>query len=357
MDNTQLADTGNQRIINRFINNRNSLIQRHAAHVQLLLRTAGLRHKHLVRIISRSVLAEALALLRLISRMRRLRLRQQALRRRHGHLQNAHLHRNLVALHIGNHAVLAQRNHKNIQALLRRLCGQRCALRQRCILAQRLVELLACLLCCLLQALRIEVSLHRAQLLEHSLALAAAAAINIVRLLACLAQHLVFLTLKLTLRISQRITQLLALAAQVFNLLATALIATTLAVQLLQHIFHMHMLLVQQLACIFNYILSQTKAAADIERITAAGHAHQQAVRRTQRHRIKLHARVLHTLMAISKGFQLAIVRRHHRQHALLMQMLQHCHRQRRALVRVRTGADFVDKHQIAGLHLIKNAD
>ena len=113
------------------------------------------------------------------------------------------------------------------------------------------------------------------------------------------------------------------------------------------------MLLVQQLAGILDNILSQTQTAADIEGITASRHAHQQAIGRTQRYRVKLHAGIFHALVTVGKGFQLAVVGCYHRQHALLMQVLQHRHSQRSALVRVRTGTDFVNQHKISCFDLV----
>ena len=357
MDDAQLADACNQRIVYRLIHNGNGLIQRHTAHINLLLGAARFRNKHLMCVIAGGVLTKALAFFRLVIRMRRLRLRQQAFLGRHGHLQNTHLHRYIIAVNIGNHAVFTQGYNKNIQSLLRRFSRKRRSLRQRCLLAQRFVELFAGLLGCLLQALGVKIGLHRAQLLEHCLALTAAAAVNIIRLLARLAQHLVFAAFKLALGIGQRVAQLLTFAAQILNLPAAAFVAAAFAVQLLQHAFHMHMFLVQKLACVLNNILRKAQTAADVEGITAAGHAHQQAVRRPQRYRVKLHAGVFHTLVTISKGFQLAVVRRHHRQHTLLMQMLQHRHRQCGTLIRVSTCTNFVNKHQISCFYLTQNAD
>ena len=113
------------------------------------------------------------------------------------------------------------------------------------------------------------------------------------------------------------------------------------------------MLLVQQLAGILDNILSQAQTAADVEGITAARNAHQQAIGRTQRHGVKLHAGVFHALVTVGKGFQLAVVRCHHRQHALLMQVLQHRHSQRSAFVRVGAGADFINQHQISCFDLV----
>ena len=117
------------------------------------------------------------------------------------------------------------------------------------------------------------------------------------------------------------------------------------------------MLLIQQLARLLNNVLCQAQSATDIEGITAAGHAHEQTIGGSQRYRVKLHAGILHPLVTISEGLELAIVRGHHGQHLFLMQMLQHAHGQRRTLVRVSAGADFVDEHQIASLHFIQNAD
>ena len=113
------------------------------------------------------------------------------------------------------------------------------------------------------------------------------------------------------------------------------------------------MLLIQQLAGILDNILSQAQTAADVEGITAARHAHQQAIGRTQRYWVKLHAGIFHALVTVGKGFQLAVVGCHHRQHALLMQVLQHRHSQRRAFIRIRTGTDFVNQHQISCLDLV----
>ena len=113
------------------------------------------------------------------------------------------------------------------------------------------------------------------------------------------------------------------------------------------------MLLIQQLAGILDNILSQTQAAADIEGITASRHTHQQAIGRTQRHGVKFHAGIFHTLVTVGKGFQLAVVGCYHRQHALLMQVLQHRHSQRSALVRVRAGTDFINQHQISCFNLV----
>ena len=152
---------------------------------------------------------------------------------------------NLVALHIRNDTILAQGNNKNIEPLLGRLGVQGSTLRQGSVLAQVLVQLLACCLRCLLQLLGIVIGLHGAQLLQHGLGLTPAATINLVRLLLGLAQHVVLAPFELRLGVSQRVAQLLAFLAQRFDFCTAAFITTTLAIQLLQHIFHVHMLLIQ----------------------------------------------------------------------------------------------------------------
>ena len=114
MNQPQLADARNQGIIYGLIHRRDSLIQGHTAQINLLLSAAGLGHKHLVSIISRSIFSKALALFRLTTGISWLGLGQQALFRRHGHLQDAHLHCNLAALNIGNQAIFTQGYNKDI---------------------------------------------------------------------------------------------------------------------------------------------------------------------------------------------------------------------------------------------------
>ena len=106
MDEAQLADTGNQRIINSFIYNGNCFIKRHPAQINFLFGTARFGNKHLMCVIGRSILAEALTLSRRSISMRRLCLGQQAFFCRHSHFQDTHLHCYIVAVDIGNNAVL-----------------------------------------------------------------------------------------------------------------------------------------------------------------------------------------------------------------------------------------------------------
>ena len=106
MDEAQLADTGNQRIIDSFIYNGNCFIKRHPAQINFLFGTARFGNEHLVCVISSSILAEALALFRRSICMHRLCLGQQAFFCRHRHFQDTNLHCYIVAVDIGDNAVL-----------------------------------------------------------------------------------------------------------------------------------------------------------------------------------------------------------------------------------------------------------
>ena len=118
----------------------------------------------------------------------------------------------------------------------------------------------------------------------------------------------------------------------------------------------MHMLFVQQIAGIVNDLLRQSQSAADIERVAAARHAHQQTVRRKQRIRIELHAGVFHAFAAKRKGLQLTVMGCHHSKYALLRQVIQNGHGQCSAFIRIRTGTDLIHQHQVPLPHLLKNA-
>ena len=145
----------------------------------------------------------------------------------------------------------------------------------------------------------------------------------------------------------------LAFHTQRLDLFVLRFVLAALAFQFVQYVFHMHMLLVQQLARIFDYRLGQSQTAADIKSVTAAGNTHQQPVGRPQADRVKFHTGVFHTCVPVCKGFQFAVVRSYHRQCAQLVQMLQHRHRQGSAFVRVSTGTYLIYQHQIAAADFV----
>ena len=105
-----------------------------------------------------------------------------------------------------------------------------------------------------------------------------------------------------------------------------------------------------------NDPLRDAKLFADEEGVGFARHAHAELIGRAQRLQIKLAAGVDDSLCLESEHLQLCVVSGRHQKHAAAAQFFDDRNRQRRALCRVGTCTQLVQKHQRAGHGKLEDA-
>jgi hypothetical protein len=105
-------------------------------------------------------------------------------------------------------------------------------------------------------------------------------------------------------------------------------------------------------------VCARSRIASESPRRDAiANEAEVDAIRRPQRHRVELDARVHDAGRVERERLQLGIVRRRGDEHAALEQRLEHRHREGGALVRVGAGADLVEEREVPPFGLRERRD
>ena len=103
--------------------------------------------------------------------------------------------------------------------------------------------------------------------------------------------------------------------------------------------------------------VGEAEALRDRERVARARDADEQAVRRTQALDVELDAGILDAVPRVRERLELGIMRRRDRRRANREQALEDGHGERRALLRVRAGAELVDEHEVFGARFREDRD
>src|SRR2546423_9298852 len=106
-----------------------------------------------------------------------------------------------------------------------------------------------------------------------------------------------------------------------------------------------------------EYAPVQPETLGDRESVRRARQSDPQTEGRSQRVRVELHARVADAGCVEREGLQLWVVRRRGDEYATLEQRFEHSHRERCALVRIRTGADLIEQREVASLGIREGRD
>ena len=124
-----------------------------------------------------------------------------------------------------------------------------------------------------------------------------------------------------------------------------------------QNVLKRHVLVLQILLRLFDDLVVQPEAAADLERVGLSGNADIELVRRAEPVDVKLHRRVLHALVRQRKRLDLAVMRGGERRCARLLQIGKDRLRERRALIRVGACAELVEQNERLIVRFAQDAD
>ena len=129
------------------------------------------------------------------------------------------------------------------------------------------------------------------------------------------------------------------------------------AFELGEHIFKLHAFGGHTVLCFLDDRRGNAQALRDCECVGFARQPDDEPVGGLERVYVEFAGGVAHVLIFHRVGFQFRVVRRRRDQRAQLPHVLENRHRKRRALSRVRAGAQLVEQHQRAAVADVQNGN